>query len=117
MALLENESSQFIFFLVWHLMDWVDSLVSYHEWVGYGMIITSIITFIACMVKTAPYGRHSNSSSPKYWGPAVPAVLAWMIMEAPSPLLVMYYFVTFSPGYSTSRIILFAMYQLHYFNR
>ena len=91
-------------------MNMLDLYVEYHEWVGYGMVITSIITFFAVMFKTAPYGRHSSATSSKYWGPPINAVLAWMIMEAPSPIFMAIYFFRASEPLTITRLILFILF-------
>ncbi|HEX4825984.1 MAG TPA: DUF1295 domain-containing protein [Candidatus Polarisedimenticolaceae bacterium] len=55
------------------------------------LLWTSIaaVTAGALLKIAAPYGRHARSG----WGPAVPAPVAWMVMEAPSPVLMMTFFI------------------------
>ena len=80
------------------------------------MIGTGCVTFIACMLITAPYGRYTTN---KGWGVQIPAKVAWIVMESPNlwmPLaLYSYYpseFVMTLPSY-----ILLSMFVLHYINR
>ena len=44
--------------------------------------LLAVIVFIALFFFAAPYGRHVR----KGWGPSVRNKLAWVVMEAPSPL-------------------------------
>jgi hypothetical protein len=43
----------------------------------------AVLTAIALLKIAAPYGRHARAG----WGPSIPAAAAWILMEAPSPIL------------------------------
>src|SRR5262245_6890660 len=47
------------------------------------------VTALALLKIAAPYGRHARHG----WGPQVPAPLAWIVMEAPSPVLMTEFFL------------------------
>ena len=56
----------------------------------YSWIALAVITFIALFFVSAPYGRFIR----KDWGPQIPNWLGWIIMEIPSPVLLVYFTVT-----------------------
>lgn len=43
----------------------------------------AVVTGAVLLRVTAPYGRHGRGG----WGPRVPAAFGWIVMEAPSPVL------------------------------
>lgn len=51
---------------------------------------SAAVVFILLFFVTAPYGKFLR----KGWGPSIKARLAWMIMEFPSPALMVYFFFT-----------------------
>jgi hypothetical protein len=53
-------------------------------WVFLAIAVVPYLLF-----RPAPYGRHSR----KGWGPVVGARLAWFLMEVPSPLLMVLFFI------------------------
>ena len=88
-----------------------------HHITTWGLIGLSVITFIACMKITAPYGRHSDSKLGKkwWWGPSIPATIAWIIMECPSPILAAYFW--FYGGRSSLSLLYIIVFLSHYLNR
>ncbi|MDD5678591.1 MAG: DUF1295 domain-containing protein [Kiritimatiellae bacterium] len=68
--------------------------------------------FILLFFVPAPYGKFLR----KGWGPALPARWAWMIMECPSPALMVLFFVV-SPQKDIPQIIFIALWLLHYVPR
>ena len=46
-------------------------------------IAIAVVTAIVLLRLPAPYGRHARPG----WGPTIPARVAWMMMELPSPLV------------------------------
>lgn len=54
-------------------------------WAGIG-----IGSFILLQFVTAPYGRHFKSG----WGPELPNRAGWIIMEAPSLLIILFFYLT-----------------------
>jgi hypothetical protein len=100
------------------------SMLSYEETLRYSsiiMIVTSVATFISLLFIKAPYGRHGNALSAteqKYWGPMIPARVAWVIMESPT-LCWCAWFVS-QHGFPTvypHKLILLGCFIAHYFHR
>lgn len=60
----------------------------------------------------APYGRYTTPS----WGPVIPAKWGWIIMEAPSSILFLVFFLL-APSLTPGQIALFFIWQFHYFYR
>ncbi len=71
------------------------------------------ISFISLVLNPAPYGRHARSG----WGPLVPDKLAWLIMEAPAPLLFLFYFFIADRAINITLVIFLIIWQLHYVHR
>lgn len=59
-------------------------------WIVWGWIALAPVTFQALLRVAAPYGRHAREG----WGPRIPAWLGWVLMEAPSPLLMAAFWAT-----------------------
>jgi 3-oxo-5-alpha-steroid 4-dehydrogenase 1 len=76
-------------------------------------IAVALVVHVAMFYVTAPFGRHTTES----WGPTINNKLGWMLMEAPS-LLIMAGFLGWGT-YSRSSLVwlLFALWILHYINR
>lgn len=67
----------------------------------------------ATLRRTAPYGRHRREG----WGPSVPAVPAWIAMEAVSLVVFSAFLWAGLPGGDGARWALGALYCGHYLNR
>jgi 3-oxo-5-alpha-steroid 4-dehydrogenase 1 len=79
----------------------------------WGWAILGLAVFILLLFVKAPYGRHSR----KDWGPVISNRLGWFLMEFPS-LLVFVLFFLFGPGnIQPLTWIFFALYVSHYTNR
>ncbi len=75
--------------------------------------ILGLVVFVLLLFVTAPYGRHSR----KDWGPSISNRMGWIIMELPS-LLVFILFFLFGPNeIQPVTWIFFALYVSHYTNR
>ena len=74
--------------------------------------LLAVIVFIALFFFAAPYGRHIR----KGWGPAVRNKLAWVVMEAPSPL---FFAVCFLIGnnHSIVPLVFLGLWEAHYIHR
>ncbi len=70
------------------------------------------VVFLMLLYISAPYGKFLR----KGWGPAWRSKWAWMIMEAPSPFLMLYFFIT-SPQKNLVLIIFILLWLAHYFHR
>ena len=83
------------------------------------MAAMAVIVFVALFFFKAGYGYLSSSN----WGPKISNKLAWVLMEAPAFVFLLYYTVRYSlSGRDTgnSEIVLYIMaglYLLHYFQR
>ena len=73
----------------------------------------AIVAFIVLLFVDAPYGRHIR----KGWGPLVSNRLAWFMMEAPSPLLILTFFLLGTAPKNIVLIIFLLMWQAHYLHR
>ena len=70
------------------------------------------VTAVALLKIAAPYGRHARGG----WGPSIAAPVAWIVMEAPSPILMTAFFVAGrTPGPATA--IFLALWLGHYVYR
>lgn len=84
-----------------------------------GMAAMAVIVFVALFFFKAGYGYLSSSN----WGPKINNKVAWILMEAPAFIFLLYYTVSFSlSGIDTgnSKIVLYIMaglFLLHYFQR
>jgi protein-S-isoprenylcysteine O-methyltransferase Ste14 len=74
---------------------------------GFAAVILLLLFYIS-----APYGKFLR----KGWGPSVRSKWAWMIMEAPSPLLMTIFFLT-SDQKNLPQIIFICLWLAHYFHR
>ena len=70
------------------------------------------IVFLLLFYISAPYGKFLR----KGWGPSVRSKWAWMIMEAPSPVLMALFFLT-SDVKSLPQIIFIFLWMSHYIHR
>ena len=83
------------------------------------MAVMAVIVFVALFYFKAGYGYLSTSK----WGPKIGNKTAWVIMEAPAFIFLLYYTLRFAAsGVETgnSRIVLYIMaglFLLHYFQR
>lgn len=75
-------------------------------WAGIG-----IASFLLLQYVTAPYGRHIK----KGWGPEISNKLGWVIMEAPSFFIILYFYL--SSDQSAYASILSLLWLVHYLNR
>jgi protein-S-isoprenylcysteine O-methyltransferase Ste14 len=70
-------------------------------------------TFLLLFFVTAPYGRHTRTG----WGPAVPARLGWILMEAVAPLAFLYFFLKGNKSPNPITVLFLGLFLLHYVNR
>ena len=83
------------------------------------MAVMAVIVFVALFYLKAGYGYLSSSK----WGPAINNKAAWIIMEAPAFLFMLYYTLRFAMSEAdtgNSRLVLYIMaglFLIHYFQR
>lgn len=70
-------------------------------------------TFAVLLRISAPYGRHARGG----FGPRIPAWAGWVAMEAPSPVLVMLFWVGSPARGDPVAIVLLALWLAHYVYR
>jgi len=81
----------------------------------YSLIIVfslAVIVFILLFFISAPYGKFRR----KGWGPAIKSKWAWLLMELPSPLLMIVFFLISEPK-NLVKIIFILLWLSHYIHR
>lgn len=86
---------------------------SIHFWLMIFIIICAGITFFSLLKINAPYGKFYR----KGWGPSLPSKWGWVIYETPSVILFAWVFFMGENWKNPVPLVLFFMWQLHYFNR
>ncbi len=85
----------------------------YHHGLLFLFLFAAINSFVLIYLP-APYGRHARPG----WGPSFPnGKWAWIIIEAPVPLLFFYFFITGTNTASLAAWILCLMFEAHYLYR
>src|SRR5574344_1618341 len=77
------------------------------------MAITAAVVFVALYFVEAGYGK---MISPK-WGPAISNKVAWILMECPVFLVLLYFWAKSPRQFETVPFIFFLLFELHYFQR
>lgn len=78
------------------------------------MVFIAIIVFIALFFIDAGYGKMITSK----WGPAINNKLAWVLMECPVFLVMMFFWYKCPERrYELPYLLFFVFFQLHYFQR
>ena len=75
--------------------------------------ILGLLVFVLLLFVTAPYGRHTR----KDWGPSISNRMGWFIMEFPSLLVFILFFLLGPNEIQPLTWIFFALYVSHYTNR
>jgi protein-S-isoprenylcysteine O-methyltransferase Ste14 len=79
----------------------------------WGWLVLAALVFPLLFFITAPYGRHNREG----WGPQLGRRVGWVVMEAPSPLLMALFFAVGQRHGSAVAAVFLAMWLLHYVNR
>lgn len=77
------------------------------------MAIIALVVFVSLFYKTAGYGKFSS----KEWGTSINNKLGWFIMESPVFILMCILFFLSNRICSITLIIIFIIFQSHYFQR
>lgn len=72
----------------------------------------ALLAFILLFFISAPYGKFLREG----WGPVIKSKWAWMLMEFPSPVFIIFLFFT-SPGKGPVKYIFVLMWIMHYLHR
>jgi steroid 5-alpha reductase family enzyme len=73
----------------------------------------AVITAMALLFVTAPYGRHVR----KGWGPTIPSRIGWIVMEMPAVAIFTALFVFGDNSAQLMPLILLGIWQVHYIHR
>lgn len=84
-----------------------------YQYILYAWIAIALITFVLLLRITAPYGRHTTST----WGPLINNKLAWVIMEAPVLLVLLYFVLTSMDKQTAVTWAMIGLFCFHYINR
>ncbi len=84
-----------------------------HRTLAFAVIGTGVVTLLALLFITAPYGRHARAG----WGPTIQSRSGWILMESPSVLLFAVVFFLGPHRAETVPLVFLAMWQLHYLQR
>ena len=87
-------------------MNFIDILIA----VQFGC---AAVVFIFLLFLSAPYGRHFR----KGWGLTFPSWMAWLIMESPSFLVILAFFLLNIRHASPPAVFLFLLWEAHYLYR
>ena len=74
-------------------------------WTGIAIVLLPILLNI-----TAPYGRHSR----KDWGPMIPNRVGWIVMELPSLIMFITFFLLGPNRINIPLLVFFLLYTIHY---
>ncbi len=75
--------------------------------------VLAAVVFIALFFVVAPYGRHVR----KGWGYSLNNKLAWVLMEAPSPVVFAICFILEDVRINAAMIVFLVLYEAHYIHR
>lgn len=73
----------------------------------------AVVTVIALVFINAPYGRHVRRG----WGLEIPAVVGWVVMEAPAVLLFGWIYLQGEHRFALVPLALLSLWQVHYIHR
>jgi glycosyltransferase involved in cell wall biosynthesis len=88
------------------------NVVTFNTLVWCWILLAVIIFFVLLFVK-APYGRHSS----RKWGITLSNRWGWFLMEIPSSLVFLYFYLTGDADKNAVTWIIAALFLLHYGNR
>jgi protein-S-isoprenylcysteine O-methyltransferase Ste14 len=84
-----------------------------HLYVSLPWVLLAVAVFVALFFVTAPYGRHAGRNP----GPSINNGLAWLLMEAPAPLVFAACYLVGSPPLTATQLVFLGMWESHYLDR
>ncbi len=84
-----------------------------HLYISLPWVLLAVAVFIALFFVTAPYGRHTGRNP----GSSINGGLAWLVMEAPAPLLFAACLLVDSPTLTVAQLVFLGMWESHYLDR
>ena len=88
-----------------------ESLFYYRFLIGWSLLALSV--FVVLFFVTAPYGRFTRGG----WGPTLGSRLGWMLMEAPSALLMLAFFFRGDRTHNLVAWVFLLIWESHYLHR
>jgi protein-S-isoprenylcysteine O-methyltransferase Ste14 len=76
-------------------------------------VVIAIAVVPYLLFRPAPYGRHTR----KGFGPLINARIAWVLMELPSPSLMVAYFIIGKRPHNTTAVVFLSLWLFHYIYR
>lgn len=70
-------------------------------------------TFVATLFISSPYGKHERDG----WGPGVPMRFGWVVLELPSFVFMLWFYLQGEHTLEIAPLVLFSLFQIHYFHR
>ncbi len=85
----------------------------HHLYISLPWVLLAVAVFIVLFFVTAPYGRYTRRKP----GPSINNGLAWLLMEAPAPLVFIASYLVGSPSLTTTQLVFLGMWESHYLDR
>jgi protein-S-isoprenylcysteine O-methyltransferase Ste14 len=89
------------------------SELQFHGWAVLVQLCLALVTVMALVFVTAPYGRYERAG----WGPTLPARVGWVVMELPAVGLFAGFFFTGVHRFEAVPLVLLGLWHLHYVHR
>ena len=89
--------------------------LGFYTFLLWGFVAAAAVAFVALQFLSAPYGRHLREG----WGPKINGTLGWVVMEAPSPLVFLGWWLVAEPArrFSATGLTFLVLWQAHYLDR
>ena len=87
--------------------------LEFHRWAIFIQLALAVFALLGVLLIIAPYGRHERAG----WGPTLPCVFGWVVMELPAVLVFTFFFFTGDHSSDLVPLIFLGMWQVHYLNR
>ena len=84
-----------------------------YDWVLMGVFIAALVTVLALVFVSAPYGRHERSG----WGPTIPSRIGWILMETPPVFLFLWVYFQGEKRFEPIPLLFLTLWQIHYVHR